>query len=170
MTSFSVQTVEFVFKRSNFNSNEPISSRRVTTVCRPQRQKIVRVVPPGATAQPDFSAGGTTRPGQAPAPPLSLAAHPRWWAVAFGGRAIAPRLRAGWFQWLLGCISLSSTSRQLSLSLSPTTVPAAGCTFQPTGTSVSATSAFSLLVSTTIPDLTISEFNSWTTNLRKQIE
>jgi hypothetical protein len=31
-------------------------------------------------------------------------------------------------------------------------------------------SVFSLPVSTTIPDLTISEFISWTTNLRKQIE
>jgi hypothetical protein len=31
-------------------------------------------------------------------------------------------------------------------------------------------SAFSLSVSTTIPDLTISEFISWTMNLRKQIE
>jgi hypothetical protein len=29
-------------------------------------------------------------------------------------------------------------------------------------------SVFSLSVSTTIPDLTILEFNSWTTNLRKQ--
>jgi hypothetical protein len=34
-SSFSVQTVEFVFKRSNFNSNESITSHRVTTVRRP---------------------------------------------------------------------------------------------------------------------------------------
>jgi hypothetical protein len=34
----------------------------------------------------------------------------------------------------------------------------------------SSASAFSLLVSTLISDLTILEFISWTTNLRKQIE
>jgi hypothetical protein len=42
-------------------------------------------------------------------------------------------------------------------------VLAAGYNFQPT-----VTSAFSLPVSNTISDLTILEFNSWTTNLRKQ--
>jgi hypothetical protein len=46
----------------------------------------------------------------------------------------------------------------------------AGCNTQLTATSVLAISVFYLSVCTTIPDLTISEFISWTTNLRKQIE
>jgi hypothetical protein len=46
-------------------------------------------------------------------------------------------------------------------------VPAAGYNIQPIATSASATSAFSLSVSSTILDLTISEFISWATNLRK---
>jgi hypothetical protein len=50
----------------------------------------------------------------------------------------------------------------LSLSLSPTSAPAASYNIQPI-----ATSAFSLPVSTIISDLTISEFILWTTNLRK---
>jgi hypothetical protein len=64
----------------------------------------------------------------------------------------APRVtrlvRLGWFQWSPGCISLSPTPHQLFLSLSPSTALAAGCSIQPT-----ATSAFSLSVSTIIPDL-----------------
>jgi hypothetical protein len=47
MASFSVQTIEFIFKRSNFNSNRSIMSRRITTACQPQWQAIVRAVPPG---------------------------------------------------------------------------------------------------------------------------
>jgi hypothetical protein len=50
--------------------------------------------------------------------------------------------------------------RQVSLSLLPTIVPAAGYSLL--------ASAFSLSVSTIIPDLIISKFNSWITNLRKQ--
>jgi hypothetical protein len=34
--SFLVQTVEFVFKRSNFNLNGPTTSRRITTAHRSQ--------------------------------------------------------------------------------------------------------------------------------------
>jgi hypothetical protein len=47
---FSVQTVEFIFKWSNFNSNEPIMSRRVTTT--------------RAALAACGSAAGTARPGQ----------------------------------------------------------------------------------------------------------
>jgi hypothetical protein len=36
MASFSVQTIEFVFKWSNLNSNGPIKRHRVTTAHRPQ--------------------------------------------------------------------------------------------------------------------------------------
>jgi hypothetical protein len=64
----------------------------------------------------------------------------------------------GWFQWSPGCISLLPTSHQLSLSLSPTTAPAAGYSIQPTTTSASVTATFSLSGSTTISDLTILEF------------
>jgi hypothetical protein len=41
--------VEFVFKRSNFNLNRPIRSRRVTAAHRPQRQVVVQTLPPGPT-------------------------------------------------------------------------------------------------------------------------
>jgi hypothetical protein len=61
--------VEFIFKRANFNSNGPITSRHVTTTYRPQRQAVVRAVPPDATVQPGFNADDAIRPGQAPAPP-----------------------------------------------------------------------------------------------------
>jgi hypothetical protein len=44
--SFSVQTVKFVFKRLNFNSNKPITSCRVTTALRPQRQVVVPTLTP----------------------------------------------------------------------------------------------------------------------------
>jgi hypothetical protein len=70
----------------------------------------------------------------------------------------------GWFQWSTSCISLSLTSHQISLSL---THYGSSSRLQLLGYSPSI-SAFSLPVSTTIPDLTILEFNSWTTNLRKK--
>jgi hypothetical protein len=35
MASFSVQTIKFIFKRLNFNSNGSITSRRVITIRRP---------------------------------------------------------------------------------------------------------------------------------------
>jgi hypothetical protein len=60
--NFSVQTIEFVFKQSNFNSNGSITSRRITTVRRPQQQAVVRAVLhilPSATARPGSSARGT---------------------------------------------------------------------------------------------------------------
>jgi hypothetical protein len=60
--SFLVQTVEFVFKRSNFNSNRPITSHRV-------RQAVVWAIPSGVTARPGSSVSGTARPGQASALP-----------------------------------------------------------------------------------------------------
>jgi hypothetical protein len=47
--SFSVQTIEFVFKRSNFNLNEAIRRRHLTTAHRPQRRAVVQVVAPGST-------------------------------------------------------------------------------------------------------------------------
>jgi hypothetical protein len=68
----------------------------------------------------------------------------------------------GWFQWLIGYISISATPRQLSLS--PTSAPAADCSIQSIATSAS---VFSLPINTTISDLTILEFISWTMNLRK---
>jgi hypothetical protein len=75
-TSFSVQTVEFIFKRSNFNLSGPIRSRHVTTTRQPQRQVVVRMVPSGATARPSSSTGGSTRPeqelGVAPSPAATL--------------------------------------------------------------------------------------------------
>jgi hypothetical protein len=72
--SFSVQMVEIVFKRLNFNSNEPITRRHVTAACRPQRQMVVRAVPSSATARPDSNVGGIAWSGQAPAPPSGPAA------------------------------------------------------------------------------------------------
>jgi hypothetical protein len=66
---FLVQTVEFIFKWSNFNSNRPIINHHITIACRLQRQTVVRAVPSGANTRPGSSAGGTVRPGQAPAPP-----------------------------------------------------------------------------------------------------
>jgi hypothetical protein len=51
-----------------------------------------------------------------------------------------------------------------AFSLSLITVPAAGCTFQATAYQHQ---LFSFLVSTTILDLTILEFNSWTVNFKK---
>jgi hypothetical protein len=60
-----------------------------------------------------------------------------------------------------------TTARQLSLFLSTTSALAAAYNIQPTTTSALAMLAFPLQVSTTIPNLTISEFISWTTNLRK---
>jgi hypothetical protein len=65
MASFSVQTIKFIFKRLNFNSNGSITSRRIITIRRPQRQ----VVPPDANIRPDSSTGGTAWPEQVPAPP-----------------------------------------------------------------------------------------------------
>jgi hypothetical protein len=59
-------------------------------------------------------------------------------------------------------LNLSHSTSAFSLSLSPTSAPAASYNIQPI-----ATSAFSLPVSTIISDLTISEFILWTTNLRK---
>jgi hypothetical protein len=63
----------------------------------------------------------------------------------------------GWFQWLTGYISISPTPRQLSLSLSPTSAPAADCSIHPIVTSAL---AFSLSINTTITDLIILEFIS----------
>jgi hypothetical protein len=41
-TNFSIQTVKFVFKRSNLNLNKSITRRYVTTASRPQWQPLVR--------------------------------------------------------------------------------------------------------------------------------
>jgi hypothetical protein len=57
---FSVQTVEFIFKQSNFNSNRPITNRRVTTVRQSQRQAVVRVIPLDATARLGSNTDDTT--------------------------------------------------------------------------------------------------------------
>jgi hypothetical protein len=57
---------------------------------------------------------------------------------------------------------------QLSLSLSTTSALTAVYNIHPKATSASAMSAFSLSVSTTIQNLTISKFILWTTNLRKK--
>jgi hypothetical protein len=61
-------------------------------------------------------------------------------------------------------MSLSLMSHQFSLFLSPTSSRLEHPDYS------SSASDFSLPVSTLIPDLTILEFISWTTNLRKQIE
>jgi hypothetical protein len=62
-------------------------------------------------------------------------------------------------------ISFLSPSRPPALQQQPT--PA--YSIQSIATSASTTSVFFFPVSTTILDLTISEFISWTTNLRKQL-
>jgi hypothetical protein len=84
----------------------------------------------------------------------------RWarldWVVSLFG-TLGAVLVYGWFHWLSGYILISPTSCQLSLFLSPTSAPAAGYHIQPIATS---TSVFSLPVSITISDLTISEFIS----------
>jgi hypothetical protein len=59
--SFSVQTIKFVFKRSNFNSNGSITSRRITTARRSQRQAVVRAAPPPGPAAMSSTAGGSAR-------------------------------------------------------------------------------------------------------------
>jgi hypothetical protein len=69
---------------------------------------------------------------------------------------------------MLDCLYLNLDHvMSASLLLSTTIAPAAAYNIQPTVTSVSATLVFSLIVNTTILDLTISEFILWTMNLRK---
>jgi hypothetical protein len=67
-------------------------------------------------------------------------------------------------------ISISSTPHQLSLSHLTISAPVIAYNIQSTTTSTLVMSVFSLSVSTTILDLTISEFILWIMNLRKQIE
>jgi hypothetical protein len=44
MVSFSVQMIEFIFKRSNLNSNRLIKKCRITATHRPQRRMVMRTV------------------------------------------------------------------------------------------------------------------------------
>jgi hypothetical protein len=75
---------------------------------------------------------------------------------------------------VVGCLLFPSQPCHISFlspswSLTLQQQHASGYNIQPTRTSALATSAFSLPVSFTIPDLTISEFILWATNLRKQL-
>jgi hypothetical protein len=88
MASFSVQTIEFIFKRSNFNSNRSITSRRITTACQPQRQAIVRAVPPGPALVWAILPGSGRRQPRCPVP----LPRPRRRAEVHNGWALPPAI------------------------------------------------------------------------------
>jgi hypothetical protein len=82
--------IEFIFKRSNFNSYGSITSRHVTTMHRPQRQTIMQTVPLNATVRSNSSVDGTVRPEQTSATPSDPAATSSRTTVAPGDRTVVP--------------------------------------------------------------------------------
>jgi hypothetical protein len=94
--SFPVQMVKFVFKRSNFNSNRPITSHRITAASRPQRQAVVRAVPSGSTPAWTVPSNPGRRQPHRPVllpRPRRRAVAPDDWAVTPSERALPPATR-----------------------------------------------------------------------------